>query len=83
VWTALQLLFESGQFTKYQSREYVHSCITQTPDAEMPRLILSSESYGGHYATAFVTYFDEQNAKIDQGTVKGEKIVISALMINK
>jgi hypothetical protein len=48
-----------------------------------PRLVLASESYGGHLAVAFVRYFDEQNSKIDEGTVKGEKIVISALMINK
>jgi hypothetical protein len=45
--------------------------------------VLASESYGGHLAVAFVTYFDEQNSKIDEGTVKGEKIAISALMINK
>ncbi|KIM82781.1 hypothetical protein PILCRDRAFT_784713 [Piloderma croceum F 1598] len=66
VWTTLQLLFESGLFDKYLSRE----------------LNLASESYGGHYAPNFVTYFDEQNTKIDQGTVKGEKIVISTLLIN-
>jgi hypothetical protein len=30
-----------------------------------------------------VTFFDEQNAKIDQGVIQGEKITVSALMINK
>ncbi|KAF7986017.1 hypothetical protein HWV62_41356 [Athelia sp. TMB] len=41
--------------------------------------IFATESYGG---PATVTYFDEQNKKIDQGTLKGEKITVSALMIN-
>jgi carboxypeptidase C (cathepsin A) len=66
VWTAFQLLFESGQFAKYRSREF----------------IFSTESYGGHYGPAFVTYFDQQNAKINKGILKGEKIVVSALLIN-
>jgi hypothetical protein len=39
--------------------------------------------YGGHYGPAFVTYFDEQNAKIDAGLLQAEKVVVSALMINK
>jgi len=30
-----------------------------------------------------VTYFDQQNAKINKGILKGEKIVVSALLINK
>jgi len=30
-----------------------------------------------------VTYFDQQNAKIDAGELEAEKIVVSALMINK
>ncbi|KII91592.1 hypothetical protein PLICRDRAFT_38372 [Plicaturopsis crispa FD-325 SS-3] len=66
VWQAFQLLFESKEFAKYASREF----------------IFATESYGGHYGPAFVTYFDEQNAKIDNGTLKGEKISVSALMIN-
>jgi hypothetical protein len=83
VWTTLQLLFESGLFDKYLSREYVGSYHIETLDSEVFRLNLASESYGGHYAPNFVTYFDEQNTKIDQGIVKGEKIVISTLLINK
>ena len=44
--------------------------------------------YGGHssYGPSFVTFFaDEQNAKIDSeaGQITGEKITVSALMINK
>ena len=47
------------------------------------RFIFATESYGGHYAPSFVTFFDEQNAKIDDGQIAGEKITVSALMINK
>jgi carboxypeptidase C (cathepsin A) len=47
------------------------------------RIIFSSESYGGHYGPAFVTYFDQQNAAIKAGTISGVPIVVSALMINK
>jgi len=59
-------LFESDQFSKFQSREF----------------IFATESYGGHYGPSFVTFFDEQNAKIDAGQIAGEKIIVSALMIN-
>ncbi|KAJ7285316.1 alpha/beta-hydrolase [Mycena rebaudengoi] len=65
-WKAFQILFESGEFSQYKSREF----------------IFSSESYGGHYGPAYVTYFDQQNAAIEAGTVYGVPIVISALMIN-
>lgn len=67
VWLAIQALFETDKFSKYQTRE----------------LILASESYGGHFGPSMVTYFDQQNEGIDNGTVKGEKIEVSALMINK
>ncbi|CCL99512.1 uncharacterized protein FIBRA_01530 [Fibroporia radiculosa] len=66
IWKAFQILFESDEFEKYQSREF----------------IFATESYGGHYGPGFVTYFDEQNAKITNGTIEGELINISALMIN-
>ena len=49
----------------------------------MFRFIFASESYGGHYGPSFVTYFDEQNALIASGTIQGEPVVVSALMINK
>ncbi|KAF5384232.1 hypothetical protein D9615_003476 [Tricholomella constricta] len=66
VWKAFQILFESQQFSKYQTREF----------------IFATESYGGHYGPSFVTYFDEQNTKIRNGSLQGEEIVVSALMIN-
>ena len=47
------------------------------------RFILATESYGGHYGPSFVTFFDEQNAKIEEGQITGELITVSALMINK
>ncbi len=49
----------------------------------LSRFIFATESYGGHYGPEFVTFFDEQNAKIEEGTIQGEKITVSALMINK
>jgi carboxypeptidase C (cathepsin A) len=77
------MLLESGLFAKYTSREYVRCYETQTSDLHVLRLILATESYGGHYGPEFVVYFDEQNTKIDNGIIEGEKIIISALMINK
>ena len=47
------------------------------------RFVFATESYGGHYGPEFITYFNEQNAKIDKGEIKGKKITVSALMINK
>ena len=66
-WSAFQVLLESKQFAKYESREF----------------IFATESYGGHYGPEFVTFFEEQNTKIDQGSVSGDKIHVSRLMINK
>ncbi|KDR67990.1 hypothetical protein GALMADRAFT_161293 [Galerina marginata CBS 339.88] len=66
VWQAFQVLFESKAFAKYQSREF----------------ILATESYGGHYGPALVTFFDQQNALIKKGKLKGELVTVSALMIN-
>ncbi|KAF9043005.1 alpha/beta-hydrolase [Panaeolus papilionaceus] len=66
VWNAFQVLFESPQFKKFKQREF----------------IFATESYGGHYGPEFVTYFDAQNALIDARSLKGEKITVSALMIN-
>ena len=48
-----------------------------------PRFIFTTESYGGHYGPEFVTFFNEQNAKILDGTLQGELLNVSALMINK
>ncbi|KAI9567731.1 Alpha/Beta hydrolase protein [Boletus coccyginus] len=66
VWKAFQILFESQVFSTYASREF----------------IFATESYGGHYAPGFVTYFEEQNALIASGAIEGEPIIVSALMIN-
>ncbi|KAF9564252.1 alpha/beta-hydrolase [Agrocybe pediades] len=66
VWQAFQVLFESQEFAKYQSREF----------------IFATESYGGHYGPAMVTFFDQQNALIKAGKLQGELITVSALMIN-
>jgi carboxypeptidase C (cathepsin A) len=49
----------------------------------MYRFIFSTESYGGHYAPAFIDYFDQQNALIQTGKLSAEKITVSSLMINK
>ncbi|KAK2043111.1 serine carboxypeptidase [Colletotrichum somersetense] len=40
---------------------------------------LFTESYGGHYGPDFADYFEDQNAKIDKGSVKGDKIKLVAL----
>lgn len=47
------------------------------------RFVFATESYGGHYGPAFVTYFDQQNSLIANGTIEGEPIIVSALLINK
>lgn len=66
VWQVFQVLFESQAFAKYSSREFV----------------FATESYGGHYGPAFVTYFDQQNAKVVDGTLDAEPIAVTALLIN-
>ncbi|KAL1715735.1 Alpha/Beta hydrolase protein [Schizophyllum commune] len=65
-WQAFQVLFESEEFAKFESREF----------------IFATESYGGHYGPAFVSYFDEQNAQIEDGSLDAETINVTALMIN-
>lgn len=47
------------------------------------RFIFASESYGGHYGPAFVSYFESQNALISSGKLSGVVINVGALMINK
>ena len=56
---------------------------TNTASNKSTRFIFATESYGGHYGPSFVTFFDQQNALIDAGKLEGEKIEVSALMINK
>ncbi|KAK1215204.1 hypothetical protein PQX77_022200 [Marasmius sp. AFHP31] len=65
-WQAFQILFESGEFSKFKTRE----------------LLFTSESYGGHYGPGFVTYFDQQNERIRNGEIQGELINVRAMMIN-
>ena len=86
VWKAFQVLFESPEFSKYKSRECVWSWFESGVfflTCEIGRFIFSTESYGGHYAPAFIDYFDYQNSLIEHGKSTAEKITISALMINK
>jgi len=66
VWQALQVLFSSEEFKPYLDRT----------------LVYATESYGGHYGPAFLTYVNEQNALIDQGQLEGIKINFDVLMIN-
>ncbi|KAJ6581905.1 Alpha/Beta hydrolase protein [Mycena capillaripes] len=66
VWQAIQTLFESPEFSAYQSREF----------------ILATESYGGHYGPEFAEYFDIQNNLIKAGKLSGVVINLAALMIN-
>ncbi|KAK4183926.1 Alpha/Beta hydrolase protein [Podospora australis] len=54
-------------FPKYQRREFG----------------LFTESYGGHYGPKFATYFQSQNALIDQGKLHGhQKVSLAAVGIN-
>lgn len=52
------------------------------PDYKSRDFGLFTESYGGHYGPEFVSFFQNQNAKIDSGKIKGEKINVVALGIN-
>ncbi|KAF8531562.1 hypothetical protein JB92DRAFT_3105103 [Gautieria morchelliformis] len=54
-----------------------------SPTQPSPRILAVLFFPRGHYGPAFVTYFDEQNANIDAGQLIAEKIVVSALTINK
>lgn len=84
VWQAFQILFESPQFSKYRSRESVISTTLWGLGIDhVSRFIFGTESYGGHYGPEFITYFDQQNQAIKTGTLVGEQITVSALMINK
>ncbi|KAH7211436.1 Alpha/Beta hydrolase protein [Fusarium oxysporum] len=54
----------------------------QFPEYENRDFGLFTESYGGHYGPEFAFYFEQQNAAIDAGKIKGEKINLVALGIN-
>jgi carboxypeptidase C (cathepsin A) len=85
IWQAFQVLFESPEFATYKSRQYACRAtytLVGRPDLNC-RFILATQSYGGHYGPEFVTHFNEQNAAIASGSLQGERVVVSALMINK
>lgn len=67
IWTVIQTLFDSPEFSAYSSREF----------------ILATESYGGHYGSEFADYFQIQNNLIAAGKLSGVQIRLGALLINK
>ncbi|KAJ0268568.1 hypothetical protein COL940_013270 [Colletotrichum noveboracense] len=60
----------------------MQSFYTQFPEYKNRDFGLFTESYGGHYGPEFIDHFQAQNAKIDKGEIKGEKIKVVALGIN-
>ena len=54
----------------------------QFPQYENRDFGIFTESYGGHYGPEFADYFEQQNAAVAAGQVKGEKIDLIALGIN-
>ncbi|KAJ7034608.1 alpha/beta-hydrolase [Mycena alexandri] len=66
IWTVIQTLFDSPEFSAYSSREF----------------ILATESYGGHYGPEFADYFQIQNNLIAAGKLSGVQIKLGALLIN-
>ena len=61
---------------------FLQAFYTNFPQYESRQFGLWTESYGGRYGPDFAAYFQSQNAAIDAGTVKGEKIDLVALGIN-
>lgn len=49
------------------------------PDVDSKIFNLWTESYGGHYGPAFFHYFQEQNAKIGNGSANGTLLDINTL----
>ncbi|KAF8128592.1 Alpha/Beta hydrolase protein [Boletus edulis] len=47
------------------------------------QILFESQLFSKYASRDFVTYFEEQNTLIASGTIQGEPIVVSALMINK
>ena len=54
----------------------------QFPQYENRNFGIFTESYGGHYGPEFAYYFEQQNAAITAGTVKGQNVKLIALGIN-
>ena len=60
----------------------IQAFYAQFPQYENRDFGLFTESYGGHYGPEFADYFQEQNTKIDSGSLNGEKIDLVALGVN-
>lgn len=65
VWSMLQIFFKDAKFSKYATRDFA----------------IWTESYGGHYGPTFASYFLDQNAAIDAGTLTGIKINLKVLSV--
>ncbi|EGN97802.1 hypothetical protein SERLA73DRAFT_90909 [Serpula lacrymans var. lacrymans S7.3] len=65
VWTFLQIWLQDSRFTTYQGRD----------------LVVSTESYGGHYGPTFASYFLSQNEAIANGSVSGLDLNLKVLTI--
>ena len=61
---------------------FLQAFYAQFPQYENRNFGIFTESYGGHYGPEFADYFEQQNAAITSGTVKGQNIKLVALGIN-
>ncbi|KAF8270899.1 carboxypeptidase S1 [Lactarius quietus] len=60
---------------------FLQAFYAQFPIYENRNFGLTTESYGGHYGSDFMYYFESQNAAIDKGDLIGVKIPIIALIL--
>jgi carboxypeptidase C (cathepsin A) len=60
----------------------IQAFYAQFPQYENRDFGVFTESYGGHYGPEFADYFEQQNAAITAGTVKGQNMKLVALGIN-
>ncbi|CAE6534156.1 unnamed protein product [Rhizoctonia solani] len=65
LWKMIQIWFADPKFSKYATRDFA----------------IWTESYGGHYGPTIASYFIDQNAAIDAGTITGIKINLKVLSI--
>ncbi|KAI0760887.1 Alpha/Beta hydrolase protein [Trametes elegans] len=65
IWKALQILLQSQEFAKYQSRD----------------LVLAGPSYAGRFVPEFVTYANAQNVKAADRSREGVNINVTAIVI--